>query len=163
MSMVYEWGSRRFGVDPQLVGETVATLAQENGGVCPPAALVDASRPQDAPTHKLFTWDDDAAAEAWRRQEARNVVRCLRVVSEGSKAKPSAFLHVNIVSGDGPKEGYAPFATVVADDGMRDQALKEALSYLNGFRRRYRHLQELSPVLDAIEQVARVAGEHEAA
>lgn len=163
MSMVYEWGSRRFGVDPQLVGETVATLAQENGGVCPPSALVEVSRPQGAPTHKLFTWDDDAAAEAWRRQEARNVVRCLRVVSEGSKAKPSAFLHVNVVSGEGPREGYAPFATVVQNDDLRGQALKEALSYLNGFRRRYRHLQELAPVIEAIEQVAETSYEHEAA
>lgn len=162
MSMVYEWGSRRFGVDPQQVGETVTRLAKENGGVCPPGALVEASRPEDAPTHKLFTWDDVSAAESWRRQEARQVVKSLRVVTEDTKARPSAFVHVSVVTSDGPREGYRPFYEVVADDDMRQQALAEALQYLNGFRRRYRHLNELQPVLDAIEEVVD-QGEHEAA
>ena len=153
MTMVYEWGSRRFGVDPQAVGETVTRLARQNGGVCPPSLLVDESRPPESPTHKLFTWDDVSAAESWRRQEARQVVKSLRVITEETRSKPSAFVHVTVHTEDGPREGYKPFYEVVANEEHRAQALAEALQYLNGFRRRYRHLNELQPVFDAIDAV----------
>ena len=155
MTMVYEWGSRRFGADPQAVGETVTRLAKQNGGVCPPAALVEEARPEDSPLHPvIFRLDAIQAAEAWYRQEARQVIKSLRVVTDETRSKPSAFVHVTVHTEDGPREGYKPFYEVVANDEHRGQALAEALQYLNGFRRRYRHLNELQPVFEAIDEVS---------
>lgn len=152
--MIYEWGSRRHRVDAQVVGETVERLADANGGVCPPAALVDDARPDTSPIHELFEWDDHRAAESHRRHQARRVINVLVVTdTDRDDTQRPAFIHVKTLDPDGLREGYQQFHDVVADDGLRDQAIAEALRYLNGFRRRYNHLTALGPVFDAIDRV----------
>lgn len=70
--IVYKWAHGTRGAPAQAVGETVAWLVEAHGGVCPPSALVEVARDEQHPCHRLFTWDDPKAAEAWRRHEARH-------------------------------------------------------------------------------------------
>lgn len=153
--MIYEWRSgSRYRVPAQAAGEIVEQLADRNGGVCPPSAVVDEARDPGSPLHPvIFRLEQDQAAEAWYRQEARQLVNDITVVVEGSTVRPAAFYSVQIMGADGPQVGYAPREMVVASADLHAQALQEALEYLNGFRRRFRHLQELAPVMSAIEDI----------
>lgn len=152
--MIYQWGSRTFSVDAQTVGDTVERLAVQHGGVCPPSALVEESRPLDAPTHPLFTWDDEIAAEAWRRQQARSVINSIKVtMDDGEQSKSPAFVHVSLVGDEGPREGYASTLSVMSDEEQREQVLAEVRRYLNGFRRRYQHLSVLTPLFQAMDKL----------
>lgn len=151
--MIYQWGTRALRADPQKVGEAVERLTVSNDGVCPPSALVDDARPDDSPLHKLFTWDDSVAAELHRRQEARNAIRYLTVVRNEDDDPVPGFLHVNIITDDEAKEGYRGFHDVMAVEDQRQQAIREALRYLKGFRKRYQHLTEMGAVFSAIDQV----------
>ena len=151
--MIYEWrkGSRYKG-DPQVVGDTVSRLAKSLGGVCPPEAVVNEARDPESPLHPIvFRMDRDQAAEAWYKQEARQVIGDLTVVLEGTSARPAAFLSIELIDSNGPRVGYARRDVVMSSPEAHDQAVEEALAALNGWRRRYRHLTELEHVFAAID------------
>lgn len=155
----YQWGKRSFGVPAQEVGDAVEKLSAAHGGVCPPSALVEEARPTRSPLHRLFTWDDTRAAEAWRRHEARKVVGALvlRVADREGPAAP-AFVHVRTVTPDEVREGYRATVDVV-DEGDADRAfvLAEALRMLHGLRRRYEAVETLRPVWHALDEVDSVS------
>lgn len=152
--MIYEWGHKSFGVDPNIVGSTIERLAKENGGACPPGHLVDEARPDESPLHGLFEWDDVVAADSWRRHEARRIISCLVVVDEALDANPPAFVHVKVHHDDGEvAEGYSATVDVIRNPALRGQVLAEAVSKLNGLRRRYNSLAELQSVWEALDSI----------
>lgn len=159
--MIYEWGvSRRYPIEAQFVGETVARLVQNSGGVCPPGLLVEKARPPRSRLHQLFEWDDDLAADSWRRHQARDIIGSLRIHIEESDSRPPAFVHVRVKNDKNPskvQEGYAETMKVVEQDDLRDQVLGEALRQLNALRRRFESLGELQPVWAALDDITSAA------
>ena len=150
--MRYVWNRGR-SVEAQVVGETVEAVAGRNGGVCPPSALVDEARPKESALHGLFQWDDYTAAEAYRREQARHVVRELRVVSDDASSEPlQAFVHVIRVDGQRCVEGYRLTQMVVRDAGEYRQVLDEALAGLRAWQKRYGHLSELAKIWEVIDR-----------
>lgn len=154
----YEWASKNHKVSAQLVGETVERLADLNGGVCPPSALVDEAKPEEHPLHNLFEWDDSAAAESYRRQQARQVINSIRVVpaiEDGSAPAPSfpAFVSVSKIDEDGVSRGYKPLSIVVEKPEEYAQVLAEANAAFAALRRRYAALKEFGPVFAALDQL----------
>ena len=150
--MRYAWNRSR-AVDAQVVGETVERLSDEHDGVCPSWALVDKARPDGSALHPMFEWDDWAAAEAFRRDQARHHIRELRVVTEEDEEPVQAFVHIVRVGRDGPVEGYRATRLVVESLDETAQMLAEALAGLRAWRRRYAHLSELDRVFAAVEEV----------
>lgn len=152
--MRYAWNRAR-SVDAQVVGEMVAGLAEAHGGVCPPQALVEVSRSPDAPLHGLFEWDDTVAASAHRRQQARMVVRELRVVevTDEGEQHMQAFVHVIRMDEDQASEGYRLTRLVVQSRDEYAQVMDEALAGLRAWRKRYEHLTELGSILAVIDEV----------
>jgi hypothetical protein len=138
-----------------MVGETVMMLADQNGGACPPWALVNYARPDSSPVHSMFEWDDWAAAEAYRRAQARHHVRELRVVQQTDEGEQEvqAFVHVVRVSEDRLHEGYRLTSLIVECADEYAQVMSEALSGLRAWERRYKHLSELRDVFDVIGKV----------
>jgi hypothetical protein len=130
-------------------------LAETNGGVCPPAALVDYARNPAAPIHALFEWNNDVAAEAHRREQARLVVRELRVVVDSDHGSDlvQAFVHVVRVEDDQLREGYRLTSLVIQNADEHSQMLDEALRGLRGWRKRYERLAELKSVFSALDSV----------
>lgn len=51
------------------------TLADRFGGAVSPRDVVDAAKPNDSPLHPYFEWDDDKAADNWRLDQARRLLR----------------------------------------------------------------------------------------
>lgn len=154
--IVYKWAHGTRGAPAQAVGETVERLVDAHGGVCPPSALVEVARDEQHPCHRLFTWDDPKAAEAWRRHEARQAINSLRVIADPDSSGPGeapAFSHVRLVRDERVMEGYSPTRTVVASPEQRDFAVREVLSQIHGLRRRYGALAELAPLWRAVEEV----------
>jgi len=150
----YTWGHAR-SVSAQDVGETVEAIAERYGGVCPTWALVDEARPADHHLHRMFEWDDLLAAEAYRRDQARHVVRDLRVVVEDDSGVQhvQAYVHVVRLEPAGPIEGYRLTSLIVQSLDEYEQVLGEALSALRAWERRYRHLSHLDEVFGVIRRV----------
>jgi len=151
--MEYAWNRGR-SVPAQVFGEAVERLSDENGGVCPTWAVVDEARPDDNALHPMFEWDDWAAAESYRREQARHHMRELRIVridDDGEPQELQALVHIVRPSESGHVEGYRLTTLVVEDDDEREQMLSEAKSGLRAWRRRYRHLSQLRSVFAVID------------
>lgn len=156
--MVYEWGSRSFHVDAQIVGETVDRITS-NEGYCAPARLVDAARKDTSPIHNLFTWDNKVAADKWRTHEARQIINALTVTMQmnGEQVSAPAFLSVgHVVATQDAGEGYRPLSVVISDDAFAREAMADVVMRLRAIRRRYETIEALSPLWKVLEELETV-------
>lgn len=152
--MVYEWSptARYNNVDAQVAGERLEHLRKRAGGLLTAEAVVIDSRPEEAPLHPCFEWNDEVAAENYRREQARSVIQGVRVVmaEQGAEPKPvRAF--VNVVEDD--SRGYASTAYVMSNPELREQILQTAWRELDALKARYREIEELSEVFSTIDAV----------
>jgi len=82
---LYTWrnGARTAGVNADVAGLELERIRAQHGGQLSPPDVVHESRPAHAPLHPVFEWDDSTAAEQWRLTQARNIIRSVRVVTDG--------------------------------------------------------------------------------
>lgn len=144
--MVYQWkaGSRQTG-DAQIAGEMCAALEAE--GRLTAEVLVEVNRPEDAPLHNSFEWQDDVAAEEWRKYQARNIIHSITVVAVPDKEPVRAYFNVCTAS---PQ--YESLQTIVQHEDKYAQLLESARRELEAFQRKYNTITELSAVFDAINE-----------
>lgn len=146
---IYKWKSgARPGCKAQVAGEVCAKL--ERRGNLTPTALVDASRAEDAPLHGAFEWDDAVAAECYRVEQAKYIIRSIEVHVEQVDEPVRAFFP--IVHEDA--SSYRSVGAILRSEGDREQMLSRALSELRAFERKYSTLEELAGVFAAIKEVA---------
>lgn len=145
--MTYKWkdGSQH-KVSAQVAGEVCEEL--EERGELNARNLVDVSRPEDAPLHNEFEWDDDIAAELYRESQAGQIIRHLAIKTE-SIAPVRAFVNVDIGS-----KSYESIQAVIRNEDKYSVLLNNALKELGAFKRKYQMLSELQDVFDAIEKAA---------
>lgn len=128
-------------------------------GPLTPAAVVEAATPADSPIHDLFQWDDAKAAVSYREQQARHLLAALQIrYVDGPSGKPGtmrAFYNVAPVELD--TRAYVPTIKVLQDEDLRRQMLFRALSELRAFEKKYRELEELTMVFEAMAQVQKAA------
>lgn len=153
----YVWRNGGFHVKAQIVGERLAELSAENNNRLTPRMVVDDARPIDAALHKCFEWDDLKAAELFREDQARAVIRSVRVVTPTTAGETKAIrAYVNLAEqiGEDRQHAYISLATVLADDVLRAQMIVQARAELIAFKNRYSEFAELAAVADdALEQI----------
>ena len=149
MASAYEWVNHRYAVDPNYVGRVIEEI-EERDGFCHPGALVNEARPDKSPLHDMFEWDDHAAAEEYRKGQARRVISSLTLVGSEVKDAP-AFISVRISAEEG---SYISTEKARSNPAYMDFALMEAKRQLTYLRRRYGLLQDLKKVWDAIDEEA---------
>lgn len=162
MSMVYQWrpGSRFSTVDAQTAGERLAKLEEQNGQLTA-QIVVDDARPEAAPLHSIFEWDDSIAAEKYREEQARHVIRSV-VVTEiiPNQQRPvRAFVHIQKQEDvrSTSERTYANTMKVFQDEELREQVIKRARRELMGWHQRYNEFVEFSQTVAAIEKEVLVA------
>lgn len=146
----YQWKRGSFvSGDAQVAGEVCSML--ERRGDLTPKTLVDESRPDDAPLHGMFEWDDAEAAEMYRQSQARHIINNIEVVAVGDSKPVRAFVSLRV---GGQDRRYESTEVALSKPDSREMVLREALSELRAFERKYSRLEELADVLAAIRQVA---------
>jgi len=133
-------------------------------GVIKPADVVRFARNEDTALHACFTWDDGEAAQQYRLLEARNILRVYVTTEASDTSSVRAFVSLTT---DRTKEGggYRSIADVMSDDALRGQMLADAFVQFKTMQRRYKSLQQLSKVweaVDAAEQDAQFKLQHAA-
>lgn len=147
--MTYQWKlPSLMPVDAQVAGEELHRIYQEKGRLDAPD-IVNESRPEGAPLHPCFEWNDAVAAEKYRETQAQNIVRSVVVVHENQNNEPvevRAFVNV--------QETYRPIEVVVNSEEQMKELLKSAFSELKSFEKKYAALSQLAPVFEAIQKLS---------
>lgn len=156
----YEWkpGSR-IRVDAQIAGKELERIAVRDGDVVP-LTIVQESREPQAPLHEHFEWDDTVAAESYREDEARKLIRSLVVVhvrndTEDELPPVRALVRVTDAPLDlyemtEPKH-YTSIAKVMSNDDLRDRYVRQAFSTLSSWRDRYRDIEDFARIFTEID------------
>lgn len=122
---------------PQKIGETLAKITADAGGELKPKLVVDAARATNSPLHRHFEWDNGKAAEAFRIEQAREIIRVVRVEIDNMPAT-RAFLSVS-----DKKTSYRTVQEVRGSEHLQSLVLKQADRDLEAFQRRYADLVEV--------------------
>lgn len=82
----------RAGIDAGVAHTELERIRAQYGLTA--SAVVQQSRPKDAPLHPAFEWDDKAAAEQHRLWQARQIIRAVHVVYETDGRKEPVYVHI---------------------------------------------------------------------
>ena len=137
-----EHPSNTGGLGAQVIGEALADI-EDRHGVINPNTVVDESRPENAPLHPVFEWRDEIAAENWRVEQARRVVRCVEVVIDKrhDSTQVAQIAYVNIPS----QKGYINQARVGRSVELYREAEALFMDRLAAAQRQLDKIQQLSP------------------
>ena len=151
--MVFEWKVKGlYKVPAQAAGEELERIRDERGSLTP-GDVVAESEDSRAVLHGCFEWDDTKAAVKYRDQQARVLIGNLVTVSVNNVATSAptrAFIHI--------QDDYKPVEHVVQVKDYADEMLQTAMNELRTFETKYRVLNELAHVFDAIDEVAEKVG-----
>lgn len=119
-------------------------------GQLTPALVVDIARDKQHPLHDRFEWNDKVAGEAWRRQQAHELIRSVKVVyREADDTNPEksvrAFHAVRADKG----HVYEPVDKVIADDFTRRLVLQDMEREWRALHRRYQNFEEFAAMVRA--------------
>lgn len=150
--VIYGWrpGSR-INLDPEKAGKELERLKKASNGLLAAEEIVEAARDEKNVLHPHFEWDDSVAAEAYRQDQARDLVRSLTIdISRSNvEAKPvRAFVNVAV----GQDRGYVPTLTAMSSKDLRKQVLEKAFAELEAWRARHAELTELARIFSAIDE-----------
>ena len=141
--MAIAWSMKLFKADAEKVYSELETIGTKS-----PQNIVDyAEEHPDSELHKCFTWDDSKAANEWRKQEARQVVRLL-VFADDETKQPTQIRVLQKAT-----DAYEPVKTIVRNNDEYAKLLARAKAELKAFRERYKQINELEKVLEAIDEL----------
>lgn len=138
--------------NPDIIDE-LKNLAEQSGGLLKPQTVVEAAVPEDSPLHKMFEWDDSAAAERYRLVQARALITIsVEYLPVGRKVKPQK-VFVSL-SSDRTHEGggYRTLVSVLSDKDKRQELIQDALKDMSHFEERYKSLKEVQAVIETMHE-----------
>lgn len=109
----------------QAARAELEALRAEKGGSLLPADVVEQARSENSALHRYFEWDDTEAAQRYREQQARGVIRAVvRFMPNASGHPVSVRAYVSLPADREARAGYRAVADVMDDEQLAAQALQ---------------------------------------
>jgi hypothetical protein len=139
----------------QRIGEALEAIRVAHAGSLHPQAVVqDAGDPQSV-LHPYFEWNDAKAAYLHRVDQARALIRSIRVIDDGDQKSRPAFLSIRSDAG----VAYRSIDDVISSADLRARLLVQAQRDLDAWTARYQELSEIvALVAPAREELRRRVG-----
>lgn len=148
--------------------QEVIALAEKHGGTITPEIILAEAKRKRSPLHGFFCWDDTEAAEEYRRIQASQLIRRIKVTITGGDEKHirvRAFVNVvepkpeveeaEDIDGHGvncrPRGIYVTVEQACRVEGYRDQMIAQCKRDVESFRAKYSALSEANRIISAME------------
>lgn len=116
---------------------------RKGAGKLTPQIVVDAARPPESPLHGKFEWDDSIAGEAFRRTQAAELIRSVRVrYLPPNDGPPSSIRAFHATSRPDIGHAYDPVEEILDDPIQRQLLLRDMERDWKAMKRRYESLRE---------------------
>lgn len=132
------------------IKEELAIIEKQNGGILRPIDVVTFAQDPRTELHSKFEWDDSRAAFEYRLWQAREIIRVEVTVISNYSEPIRAYISMK----DDRKQeagGYRPIMKVLSNKNLRDKMLQEAYEELEAFQQKYKILEELYEIFEAIK------------
>ena len=110
--------------------ERIMELDLAHGGVITPAMIVAEAAPDDSPLHGYFTWDDSVAGALHRENEARRLIRSVRVEHHSHGEKTYRVQYVRSPFAEPHTQGYTAIRVLKTDAARCVEVLNAELDRL---------------------------------
>ena len=155
LKAMWEPGSQRTarGTDPQVVADEIFSISDS------PTAeqIVNMASDPDKESYKLFDWDDAVAGPKWRKEQARLVMRSLKVEfiqDTNLDVEPKKFTPCRLFYGNPiESEGFVAITKIMGNKDMYQQLLERAKMEIKSFRKKYAMLKELEALFEMIDTI----------
>jgi len=118
-----------------------------------PDEVVEAAKLTTSPLHEWFTWDDKKAANGFRHDEAKALLRyIITEVRTAEEVSVEVRVFDSIKTPSGP--AYASIQTTIKSPELSSYIIKMAFKSLKAWRDKYRRYSMVfGPVFDAIDNI----------
>ena len=108
------------------IRDALRRLADGNGGVLLPENVVEAARDEASPLHEHFQWDDGEAARQWRLEQARALIRTVRLVYVPAESPGHRIVRHELPEyTPGDEDGYRLTVQVLRGPDRREAVARE--------------------------------------
>lgn len=156
----YKWKYGISGVSAQRAGEYFESLEKRDGEV-KPKTIVKEAKSADSLLHPAFEWNDTEAAEKYREQQAKQIIRDIVVVQESVNENPiitRAIVNVSVENSPITENGkYCLVSTAMSNPETREIVLRRALKELMAFKEKYSEISELAGLFSEIDKIQKPA------
>lgn len=138
-------------LDANAVGNHIEFLRKEMKGELTPDDVVKDARNPNSPLHSFFEWDDGAAADQYRLNQARGLIRsvvAIYVSDDKPAIRTRAYVHV----AEPGAQHYRETTHALSQAKTRKLVLQRAWNELQGWRERYRDIKEFSELIVVIDE-----------
>lgn len=136
-----------------LVGAHLYLLRQQCHGELTPKDVLDDARHDNSPLHSFFEWNDGAAAEAYRLQQARGLIRSVvAIYTRPDMPAVRTKMFVHIAESGAPH--YREASHAMSQKKTREMVLQRAWTELKAWRERYKSLREFADLFAVIDEKA---------
>ncbi len=122
--------------DAQVIGEALAKISKAHEGRLKPQDVIAAARDAKSPLNSFFEWNDEKAADSYRLDQARSIIRIVRVVEEDDRPPSRAFVSI----GDKDGTAYRAVGEVRSSVDLQARLLAQLDKELEAMQVRYRSL-----------------------
>lgn len=156
--MAYRWGQVSYKISADVAGKVMEELAEGPGLTA--QNLVNVSRPESAPLHSCFEWDDSVAAEHYRENQARHIITSIELIREDipqEETKPVTIQAFHALRTE-ENSGYEHIRSIISDEDKRRRLMELAKRDMGIFKDKYAELSELTGVFDEMDKVLEKQG-----
>lgn len=115
-------------------------VLENQAGVLRPDDVVEAARNPESPLHDQFEWDDTEAANKYRTDQARTLIRAVRVHMVVNQIPVSTIGYVRDPTSDADAQGYVSVTRLRNDPNGAKAALDAEIDRASSHIRRARDL-----------------------
>lgn len=148
----------------QRYGDEVEALQATHNGELTARMVVTRARTEGSPLYDWFEWRDRRAADLYRLNQARYLLRSIHIVikrDDGVETTTRAWVNVTIQKGvidpeeettpqPASRQVYVAHRRAYSEEDLRRQAVNYALRQLVGWRDRFQQYKEFAEVHKAI-------------
>jgi len=142
--------------DERIIAELESVRNAADDKLLHPEQVVTFARDPETKLHKHFEWDDTAAAEKYRVDQARQLIRV--VVTTLPNSKREVQIYCSLPDDQHNGGGYRVQRDVMADMTMRAFRLAAARREMELFAAKYSDLTELAPIIAAFADAGGAKG-----
>lgn len=140
------------------IAERLAWIAKRDGGLLTPSAVVADAEDGSSPLHHCFEWDDTEAARQWRLEQARTLIRSVRVDVQTESRVVSTVRYVRSPEAAKHQQGYADVMKLRTREDLARESLRHELKSVKTLLERAESLAEAfgvrPDVLDIQQRIA---------
>lgn len=151
--MVYKWKNQALGQVPaQIVGDEIERITEQYGGCIKPRDIVAEARSASSPLHRCFEWNNKVAAEKYRIEQAKYVLRSIVIIHDGPDDEPilvRAFVSIN----DNDQPSYTTIHRAVQNPHQWEFVVSTAYEELKAWRLKYKTLQQFAKIFELVDSL----------